>query len=361
MSYPDVLDQAWAAHLEPPAGDAPTVVSTFAGCGGSSLGYSIAGFRELAAVEYDDHAAVLFRHNFPDVPLRKEDITRFDPASVPVARGELDVFDGSPPCQGLSTAGKRQVDDPRNQLFREYVRLIDAWHPKVLVMENVSGMVKGKMKNLFVEILRALRGAGPGYRVTARLVDASRLGVPQMRQRMIFIGTRADLDITPEHPKPVTAPLTVRQAWQRMPDPGPRPTITDAKILQLVPHIRPGEHGGHVLQRAGKKTSFFSTQRLTWNRPSFTVTKLMRPNGSGAMLHPDRDEVVSIRELARLQSFPDQYDWRASASEDSADVHVYCNQRARIGNSVPPLMMAEVARTVRGLLDQAREGASALT
>jgi DNA (cytosine-5)-methyltransferase 1 len=105
--------------------------------------------------------------------------------------GKLDVLDGSPPCQGFSTAGKRKMDDGRNQLFREYVRLLQGLKPKVFVMENVSGMVKGKMKLIFAEIMRELKASG--YHVSARLMNSMYFGVPQSRERMIFIGVREDL------------------------------------------------------------------------------------------------------------------------------------------------------------------------
>jgi DNA (cytosine-5)-methyltransferase 1 len=166
-NYLDILDEAWRAHLAPREPNAPTVISTFAGAGGSSLGYSMAGFRELLAVEWDDNAVATFRLNFPDVPVYHGDIARLSVEQVlemtGLQPGELDVFDGSPPCQGFSTAGKRQIDDPRNQLFREYVRLLRGLRPKVFVMENVSGMVKGKMKLVFVDILRELKASATGF------------------------------------------------------------------------------------------------------------------------------------------------------------------------------------------------------
>ena len=105
--------------------------------------------------------------------------------------GELDLLDGSPPCQGFSTAGKRRMNDGRNQLFREYIRLLRGLKPKVFVMENVSGMVKGKMKLIFAEIIRELKASG--YHVKARLMNAMYYGVPQSRQRMIIIGVREDI------------------------------------------------------------------------------------------------------------------------------------------------------------------------
>jgi site-specific DNA-cytosine methylase len=178
-TYKETLDAAWAEHLAPRTADAPTVISTFAGGGGSSLGYSMAGFREVLAVEWDDNAAATFRLNFPHVPLYHGDIAKLSVEEAlrisGLEPGELDVFDGSPPCQGFSTAGKREFGDKRNQLFKEYVRLLRGLRPKVFVMENVSGMVKGDMKLMFAEILRELKASG--YAVKARLLNAMYFGV----------------------------------------------------------------------------------------------------------------------------------------------------------------------------------------
>jgi DNA (cytosine-5)-methyltransferase 1 len=193
--YPAHLEACWQEHLKPRDPNAPTVISLFAGCGGSSLGYSMAGFRELLAVEWDDHAVETFRLNFPDVPVWHGDIGKLSVEEcLRIAKlkpGELDVLDGSPPCQGFSTAGKRRMEDGRNTLFREYVRLLRGLQPKVLIMENVSGMVKGRMKIIFVEILKELKASG--YHVSVRLMNAMYYGVPQSRQRMIFVGVREDI------------------------------------------------------------------------------------------------------------------------------------------------------------------------
>ncbi|MFH8294993.1 DNA cytosine methyltransferase [Streptomyces sp. NPDC018059] len=336
LAYGELLAEMWAAHLTPAAAGAPTVVSTFAGAGGSSLGYSMAGFRELLAVEWDDHAAATFARNFPHVPLHHGDISAYDPAQLGLAPGELDVFDGSPPCQGFSVVGRRQVDDPRNQLFRQYVRLLEHWQPKAFVMENVAGMVRGKMRTLFAEILQTLKRARPGYRVVARLMDASYFQVPQRRQRMIFIGVRADLGVRPVHPAPLARPITVREALADLTDPGPfqRPS---GKAALVAPLIRPGENGGDTLLARGGKKAYFSLERLSWDRPSYTLIKEISASRNG-LLHPEEDRLLGIRELARLQSFPDAYDWG-----DSAVDKVW----ARLGNSVPPLLMRAIAQTLR--------------
>ena len=172
--YPAFLESCWQEHLKPKDRNAPTVVSLFAGCGGSSLGYSMAGYRELLAVEWDDHAVETFKANFPDVPVFHGDIAKLPVEEALRITGlkpmELDVLDGSPPCQGFSTAGKRKMDDGRNQLSREYIRLLRGLQPKVLIMENVSGKVKGKMQLIFVEILKELKASG--YHVSAQLMNA---------------------------------------------------------------------------------------------------------------------------------------------------------------------------------------------
>lgn len=198
MNYSDLLNEMWKLHLEPRQPDTPTVISTFAGGGGSSLGYSMAGYNELLAVEWDDNAVETLRLNFPDLRIYHGDIAKLSVEQclemAQIEPGELDVFDGSPPCQGFSTAGKRILNDPRNQLFREYIRLLRGLRPKVFVMENVSGMVKGKMKLVFAEIMKELKASG--YQVSARLMNAMYFNVPQSRQRMIFIGVRDDQCLT---------------------------------------------------------------------------------------------------------------------------------------------------------------------
>jgi len=166
----------------------PTVISIFAGCGGSSLGYKMAGYKELLAIEWDDNAVETFKLNF-DCPIWKRDIREVTGKEIldfcNIKPTELDILDGSPPCQGFSTAGKRQVTDERNDLFKEFVRLINELQPKVFVMENVSGMVKGKMRGWFKEIMFALKATD--YNVKCKLMNAVNYEVPQSRQRLIWI------------------------------------------------------------------------------------------------------------------------------------------------------------------------------
>lgn len=325
-SYADGLHAAWADHLAPRAADAPTVVSTFAGCGGSSLGYSMAGFHELLAVEWDEHAVACFRANFPDVPVYHGDICKLSVEDV-LARtglkpGELDVFDGSPPCQGFSTAGKRVFGDSRNQLFREYCRLLRGLQPRAFVMENVSGMVKGSMKLIFAECLRELKACG--YAVSARLLQAEFFGVPQARSRMIFVGTRADLGVPPTHPVAETAQITLRAALAR---PDTRDVLGRPLSPLQVKRWAETKQGGAHHER-------FSLKRLAWDRP---VNTLLKVPGSGGHMHPDEPRLLSVGELKRVSSFPDEYAFRGS----------WLDATNRMGNCVPPLLMRAVARHIR--------------
>lgn len=337
-SYLDVLEEAWAQHTAARMPDAPTVISTFAGCGGSSLGYSMAGYRELLAVEWDQNAVDTFRLNFPKVPVYHGDIAKLSVEEClersGIGVGELSVLDGSPPCQGFSTAGKRDMADPRNQLFREYVRLLRGLQPRVFVMENVSGMVKGKMKLIFADILRELKASG--YLVSARLMNAMYFNVPQSRQRMIFIGVREDVGIVPSHPRSESKPMGMRDAWVGVTnhdpimelgwladyiDRWPAGTGLGAVAIKHRPDLgKFGQHGN-------------ANKRLSFTEPSNTASKLF---SASKLIHPNEKRVVSLQELSRIASFPDGFQWldRRHASE-------------RIGNSVPPLFMRSIAAHIR--------------
>lgn len=339
MRYKEVLDRAWAQHLEPRAAAAPTVISTFAGGGGSSLGYSMAGYRELLAVEWDDHAAATFRQNFPDVDLYHGDIASLSVDEVlertGLSRGDLDVFDGSPPCQGLSTSGKRDLADPRNQLFREYVRLLRGLRPRSFVMENVSGMVKGKMRLLFAEILGELKASG--YRVSVRLMNAAYFHVPQNRERMIFVGVRDDLASQPSHPRPAARKITLRYAIadvRSSEDELAESRYAPSSVChQLLLRMRPGESGDKYHPRG----SLFGLHRLEWDKPARTVLRQDGSHAASQCCHPEEPRRLTIPEVKRVGSFPDAFRLEGTAKD----------RWARIGNSVPPLFMRAIATHIR--------------
>lgn len=326
--YPALLESCWQEHLAPKDDNAPTVISTFAGCGGSSLGYSMAGFRELLAIEWDDNAVDTFKLNFPDVPVYHGDIAKISVEQVlemtGLKPGELDIFDGSPPCQGFSTAGKRELTDNRNQLFREYVRLLRGLQPKVFVMENVSGMVKGKMKLIFAEIMRELKASR--YKVSARLLNAMYFNVPQSRERMIFIGVREDLGIEPSHPMANNVPVTFRQAtediWEIAASDLPFNADTDTARAMLS------------AKQGQQDPKHFSTAKLYADKPANTLRKDFL--GYFHYWHPEHFRPLTLAEWKRAGSFPNSF-----AFTDKK------NGCQRIGNSVPPLFMRSIARHIR--------------
>lgn len=267
-----------------------TVASTFASCGGSCVGYRMAGFRVLWANEFIPAARETYKANHPETILDPRDIRRVKPADILDATGlkagELDLLDGSPPCASFSTAGRREdgwgkvkeYSDTRQRtddLFFEYARLVKGVRPRVFVAENVSGLVKGKAKGYFLDILTALKACG--YRVRARLLDAQWLGVPQVRQRVIFVGVREDLGLEPAFPGPLPYRYSVREA-----------------IPWIVRQGDNGRFGGGALRDAAAPSPTVGAGPNTGNGrfPASAVEAEVRvvhtPGGLGGTLHDGR-------------------------------------------------------------------------
>lgn len=319
-----------------------TVISTFAGTGGSSLGYKWAGFKELLAIDFDAHAVECFRLNFPEVPIWKRSVIEVTGKEIldfcKIKRGELDVFDGSPPCQGFSTAGKRKVNDPRNDLFMHYWRLVDELQPKVFVMENVTGMVKGIMKGRFIEIMKTLKSGN--YNVKCKQMNAKYYRVPQSRERLIFIGIRKDLKLDPKFPTPSSRLISFKEA------------IKDLSNLCIIPDVLPtGKKYIHRLKQGESISKYhpkghcFGSMRVKLNAPITTLLK----DSSNQKYHPLEDRCLSINELKLLCSFPEN--WKLGSN--------YSNAVARLGNTVMPKFMQAIAETLKETLLSATDTADA--
>lgn len=318
----------------------PTVISTFAGCGGSSLGYKLAGYEELLAVEWDDNAVETFKLNFPGVPIYHGDIAKLSGSEcmklAGVKAGELDVLDGSPPCQGFSTAGKRKFDDPRNSLFKEFARLLFELQPRVFVMENVTGMVKGCMKQAYLTIIATLRDCG--YRCKGEVLNAMYFNVPQSRERVIIIGVRNDLEVEPTHPKPTSKPIAADKAIQG----ADTSNVGNPRgiYVERMKRVRPGSN----LARTENSNSMFSYVRCPVGRPCMTVQKSVTFQGF-SVWHPFEERNLSVGELKRIASYPDTF-----LLSDSYEKAV-----ARIGNSVPPNLMRAIAEHIKEKVLVSRE------
>ena len=356
-------------------------VSTFSGCGGSCLGFELAGFEVLWASEFIEAAREVYQLNHPGVPVDARDVRDVRPEEIleacGVDVGELDFMEGSPPCAGFSPAGKlsstwgqerkysettQRVDD----LFFEFARLLRGIRPKVFVAENVAGLARGVSKGYFLEILRELKGCG--YRVSARVLDAQWLGVPQRRRRLIFVGVREDLGVEPEHPRPLSYRYSIREAlpWLKRVTgrTAPQFRTTESEIEKPMNCI--GAHGemqrfeveedawinGTAIGREwdklearnseGHSKRYFMLWKPDPDQPSPTITQTASQRGAAGVTHPTERRKFTIAELRRLCAFPDDFQLTGT----------YTQQWERLGRAVPPLMMFYVARSVRSILDK---------
>jgi DNA (cytosine-5)-methyltransferase 1 len=345
-------------------------ISTFSGCGGSSLGYKMAGFRVLWASEFIPAAQETYRANHPKTILDTRDIRQVKAneilAAIGMKPGELDLLDGSPPCASFSTAGAREAGwgkvkkysdttQRTDDLFFEFVRLVKGIQPKVFVAENVSGLVKGTAKGYFLEILAALKASG--YRVTCRVLDAQWLGVPQQRQRTIFVGVRDDLNIDPVHPKPLPYRYSVSDAlpWivSMATHSGYNKTTTSAASAASAAICASGasEHLSGFVEAETDISRYAIFKELGTMKagdafkafPRWSLSSMEKPNPcvtvqeGGHMIHPTEKRKFTIAELRRICAFPD----------DFVLLGTYAQQWERLGRAVPPVMMSHVAATIR--------------
>ncbi|MGE5611159.1 MAG: DNA cytosine methyltransferase [Bacillota bacterium] len=356
-----------------------TVVSTFSGCGGSSLGYRMAGFRVLWCNEFIPAARDTYRANAaPYTIVDGRDIRTVQPEDILTATGlkagELDLFDGSPPCCSFSMAGKRAkgwgkqrtysdgVQQRTDDLLLECARLLKALQPKTFVAENVAGLVRGVAKGYFLDILKELKACG--YKVSARVLDASWLGVPQARQRLIFVGVREDLGIEPVHPKPLPYLYTIRDALPGLagigtakgvvPADRPCPTIlthgnrfTQSERTAIdAPPVEPetdisrfaiGKEWDKMGKPGTQSDKYFQLVRPALDQPCPTVTATAGCGSAAGVCHPTERRKFSIAELKRLCGFPD----------DFVLTGTYAQQWERLGRAVPPVMMMHIAAAIR--------------
>ena len=323
-----------------------TVASTFSGAGGSCLGYRMAGYRVAWANEFTEASAFLYAANAdPDTILDRRDVRKIESSEILEATGlevgELDVLDGSPPCDSFSLAGKREagwgkeklysggVFQRTDDLFVEYIRLVRELRPRAFVAENVTGLLVGKARGYFKEILAALDACG--YAVKARVLDAQWLGVPQTRQRVIFIGVRRDLGF--------------EASW-------PRPLPYRYSTAEACPWIKRITHDTRGLFSTGEFTHRPAPAILGYKNAFDYVVLEDRPLSrseraglrSGELgtkpKKNDRGRRLSIAECKRICGFPDDF------KMDGPFKHSW---RA-LGMSVPPPMARAVVETLRGPL-----------
>jgi DNA (cytosine-5)-methyltransferase 1 len=251
--------------------------------------------------------------------------------------GDLDVLDGSPPCQGFSINGKRDVNDTRNELYKEYIRLINELKPKVFVMENVSGMIKGKYKGKFKQIMNELSRLF--YNIKCKMMNAVNYGVPQSRERLIWIGIRNDLNYEPVFPLQNNKKITVGDAFKDINNDGQEIKLLPKWLRKATKDMIAGNYSTEHMEKAllkysGKISGFMNTKLLAYNRYSCTLTKTEMMHGG--IIHPDCERYLTLMEYKRLSTFPDDF--------------IFTSRKegiARIGNSVPPKLMYEIAKCIK--------------
>lgn len=347
-------------------------VDLFAGAGGMSLGASMAGIDVRLAIEKDPHAAATYTRNHPKTRLIIDDIANVDMIDVS-KRGKISVLFGGPPCQGFSTSNQRtrNLDNPSNWLFKEFVRMVQLWEPDWVVFENVRGIVeteKGLFRDSIVHDLEEI-----GYTCSSGVLCASHFGVPQTRIRFFLIASRHG--ILKQTPKPITRrPVTVRQALADLPVLGnganidylsyrhkPRSkyaktmrngadgcnghlvTRNAQSIIERYTHIPQGGNWENIPEellanytdRTRCHTGIY--RRLQENQPSVVLGNYRK----NMLIHPWEDRGLSVREAARLQSFPDWYEFEGSIGF----------QQQQVGNAVPPLLAKAVFSSIVGSVE----------
>ncbi len=301
----------------------PKVISLFSGCGGLDLGFIKAGFEIVWANDFDKEATESYSRNIGNHIVHKS-IYDIDTSIIP----EADILIGGFPCLGFTVAkGKdRQLDCAHNQLFQEYARVLNDTNPKYFVVENVTGIKSGKDFNDFFHntILKTFENAGIGYRVKYETLVSSTFGVPQNRKRVIILGTRLDIEEEPSFPIfKIDKKTTLKDAIF---------TLPKEYDLTIPNHIG----NSHKV----KITGYVGGRQLDWDKPSPTITgRGSRSGGAVIHPHPDGHRRLSVRECARIQSFPDDF--------------IFCGSNgaayAQIGNAVPPIMSFFIANQFRPL------------
>lgn len=344
----------------------PVVIDLFAGVGGLSLGFEMQGFDVVLANEYDASIAAAYKENHKNTRMIVGDITSLDlKRTFEPYRGRADVIIGGPPCQGFSQKGQRRtIHDARNFLFKYYVSVVQLTEPGYFVMENVPSLLtaeNGYFQKEIVELFGKI-----GYSLKLGILNASDYGVPQNRRRAVIIGKKGSA--APELPVPKKETVTVWDAISDLAYLGSgegdevqtyrnEPQSAYQKLLRggtklLYNHVAtrhsrlalerlsliPPNAGREVLPKEHLTKSIYSG---TWTRMrkdeiAVTITTRFDTPSSGKFTHPFLDRAITVREAARIQSFPDRFRFVGNKG----------SQMKQVGNAVPPLLAASIAEVI---------------
>jgi len=374
----------------------PTAVDLFAGAGGMALGFEQAGFDVLAGVEIDPVHCAVHQFNFPQWSIICQSVTDVSGREIrsksAIGDREIDVVFGGAPCQGFSLIGKRSLDDPRNSLVQHFMRIVTELAPKYFVLENVKGLTIGKHRQFLQEVICAFQERGYAVKEDYQVLNAVNYGVPQDRERLFLLGCRKGLTL-PDYPLPVTkSPVerpsllmahlpnapTVWQAIADLPEVNDDPELLEKDVC-IAQYAEPISEYAQVMRGKKRLPDDYSYPRI-WNPELLTsslrtihnqssiqrfqntpigqvepVSRFLRldPNGvcntlragtasdrgaytSPRPIHPFQARCITVREAARLHSYPDWFRFHRTKWHGFR----------QIGNSVPPLLAKAVAQEI---------------
>jgi DNA (cytosine-5)-methyltransferase 1 len=362
-------------------------VDLFCGAGGFTEGFKKSGgFNPLLAVDFDKQACDTFSHNHPEIPTFCSDISDIDETSLRelIKNQRVDVVIGGPPCQGFSLAGRRMPDDPKNRLFKEFVRVVDELKPKVFIFENVAGIVSMQGGLVLEAICNEF--ASIGYEISHDILNSAEFGAPQARPRFIMIGTNCgrrmpmpptthsstdncNLDLFGKSMLPF---VTVKDALSNLPSLGQgegdevmkntspvneyQRSIAGSRQPGFLFNHRATRHSEKIVERYSampqggdirslpmelrtKKNNVF---RMLESVPSRTITCNFRTD----IIHPWQPRGLTTREAARLQSFDDDYQFFGNLTRKAR----YVTQDDQVGNAVPPLLAKALGNHIKEIL-----------
>ncbi len=332
-----------------------TAIDLFSGAGGLHLGFEKMGFNINLCIDNNDIVEKTHKRNFPNIPMINRDINTVGTEEIKsyLDGGNVDIIIGGPPCQGFSTIGKRASSnpekrakkDPRNELVLTYARIIKELRPKFIVMENVKGILTLENGTYLQNVLRILRESG--YDADYKLINMADYGVPEIRERVIIIGNRLGLPVTFPSPDHSDNPDDKLPKWRRcwdvikdlesMPD---SPEFNHVALKHTEKNIARYElipEGGRLpedkLPPELYRKNFGNTfKRLNRNAPALTMV----PGNDAFPIHPSLNRSLTVREAARIQTFPDSFVFEGNRRQ----------QGHQVGNAVPPLFSQKLAKFI---------------
>ncbi|GBE05774.1 modification methylase BspRI [bacterium BMS3Abin10] len=344
-----------------------TVIDLFCGAGGLSYGFSEEEYKVMLGIDNDSAALKTFQKNHHDSKIINKDVTKVSKSKIAkiIGKKKVDVIIGGPPCQGFSLSGPRKFNDPRNRLYVSFINYVDCFRPKAFIIENVPGLIslyKGQIKDRIIYEFEKI-----GYKVTYKILNAAEFGVPQLRKRVVFVGLRKhffDFPVPKLHEKDFvtckdalsdlpslidglgtdpavynTKPSNIYQKRSRSKSENIRNHIgtnhseQTRKVISMVPEG--GNYKNLPDSYRNVRNFHVAFTRYDSKKPALTVD-----TGHRHHFHYKYNRVLTVRENARVQSFPDTFVFYGNKSE----------QYRQAGNAVPPILAKAIARKLKEYL-----------